>query len=109
MRVASPGAGEDDVLRLVADQSSVRTTRGGEAATSTDADAVGEVVHHPHLAVIARRDGHRLQADRDGAQVRARPSGVTSKISNWSSGVFTANRRRPSGRAPADAPARSRK
>src|SRR6185312_17054264 len=33
------------------------------------ADAVGEMVDDPYLVVIARRDGHRLEADRNGGAV----------------------------------------
>ena len=61
-------AGEDDVARLVADQQRAHDARriGGDV---DDADAVGQMVDDPHLAVGARRDRHRLEAHGHGPDV----------------------------------------
>ena len=64
-----PGPGEDDVARLVADQQRAHDARRRRADVD-DADAVGEMVDHPHLGVGARRDRHRLEPDRHRADVR---------------------------------------
>src|SRR5262249_36928001 len=61
--------GEDDVARLVADEERADHPRLA-AAQVDDADAVREMVHDPDLGVRARRDGDRLEADRDGGAVR---------------------------------------
>src|SRR6185369_8399853 len=59
--------GEDDVARLVADEQGAHHASAVPYAVQLDnADAVGEMVDDPDLAVAARRDGHRLEADRDG-------------------------------------------
>src|SRR6185295_2637293 len=62
-------AGEDDVARLVADEQGADHARR-RGADIDDADAVREVVHHPDLAIAARRDGYRLEADRHRGEVR---------------------------------------
>ena len=87
-RVAGPG--EDDVARLVADQQRAHDARrrGGDV---DDADAVGEVVDDPHLAVGARRDRDRLHAHRHG-KPRARAAACADvEDLELSVGVFTAN------------------
>ena len=69
-RQPPPGAGEDDVARLVSHEQ-----RPGHAQRRhvDDGDAVREVVHHPDLAVRAGRDGDGLDPDLDGADaVQAR-------------------------------------
>ena len=64
-------AREDDVARLVADPQRARDAgaRHVRRVDLDDADAVGEVIHHPDLGlpgeVRARGDRHRLEADRD--------------------------------------------
>ena len=67
------GAGEHDVARLVPDEERARDPRR-YGADVDDAHAVGEVVHHPHLAVGARRDRDRLEADGNGVRMR-QPAG----------------------------------
>ena len=65
--------GEDDVARLVADEQRAHDVAAVPALGHLDdADAVGEVVDDPDLVVVARRDGDRLEADRDrGAMLQA--------------------------------------
>src|SRR5207247_1794085 len=64
-------AREDDVARLVAHGQRARDAgaRHVRRVDLDDADAVGEVIHHPDLGlpgeVRARGDRHRLEADRD--------------------------------------------
>ena len=93
---AASGAGEDDVARLVADQERAHDARR-VGRDVDDADAVGQVVHHPDLAVGARRDRHGLEPDRHRAGVRRDRPAPTSKISSRASGVLTAKSRLPSG------------
>ena len=78
--------------------SSVRTTRGGVRADVDDADAVGEMVDHPHLAVrcAPRRRPARGRPGPSRSWVSS-PLPSTAKISRRSSGVLTANSRVPSG------------
>ena len=68
------GAGEDDVARLVADQQRAHDPWRRRREID-DADAVGEMVHHPSLAVAARGDRDRLESDRHGGH-RHRQSAV---------------------------------
>ena len=63
-RAVAARAGEDDVLRLVADEQRADDVRDA-AADVDDADAVGEVVDDPHLAAAAHRHRHRLHAHLD--------------------------------------------
>jgi len=61
---------EDDVARLISHQQGAHDAAAVLALGQLhDADAVGEVVDNPDLVVIARRDGHRLEADRNGGAV----------------------------------------
>jgi len=60
-------SGEHDVARLIADEQGAHDVSAvPPLAELDDADAVGEMVDHPDLGLAARRDGHRLEADRDG-------------------------------------------
>jgi hypothetical protein len=62
--------GEDDVARLVADEQGARDVAGRGGVVERDhADAVRQVVDHPDLAIGARGDGDRLEADRDRGRV----------------------------------------
>ena len=62
--------GEHDVAGLVADQQGADDAAGAGVVVERDhADAVGQVVDDPDLALGARGDGDRLEADRDRAGV----------------------------------------
>ena len=96
----SPGAGEDDVARLVAHVQGTRlrgATGGGDVH---DAHAVREVVHHPDFVVVPRcrnsAQGSIPTCTTPDWRQRSR-CGSMSKISSWLSGVFTAKSRLPSG------------
>ncbi len=67
--VAVLGSREHDVARFVAHEQRTQHVRR-RARHVDDAHAVGELVHDPHLAVGARRDGDRLEADGHRARVR---------------------------------------
>ena len=61
--------------------SSVRDRRCGLARSGhvDDADAVGEVVDDPDLVVAPRRDGDRLEADRDRGERATSRSAVDAE------------------------------
>jgi hypothetical protein len=62
-----PRPAEDDVARLITYEQGAHDAAAVPALGQRDhADAVGEVVDDPDLVVVARRDGHRLEADGDG-------------------------------------------
>jgi hypothetical protein len=60
------GAGEDDVRGLVADQKGAHHAGGLEVANVHDADAIGEMIHHPYLGGGSHRDGDGFEADGHG-------------------------------------------
>ena len=62
------GSGKDDVARFVTDEQRANDPRRARADVD-DRDAVGQMVHHPHFGVAARRNRHRLHADRDRAHM----------------------------------------
>ena len=89
---------------------SVRVTAAMPSASDLDdAHRVREVVDHPDFVLVARRDGDRLEADRD----RARPSSASCRRRGRSrAGCRACWRRRGAARsatAPADAPAATRR
>ena len=106
--VAVGRTGEDDVARLVADQQRAHDARRCRRDVD-DADAVGEVIDHPHLVVGARRHRDRLEADRHRVEVRQPAGGDGEDLQPVVGGV---RRRRADCRlatAPAAAPGRSRR
>jgi hypothetical protein len=64
---------EDDVARLISHQQSAHDAPAVSALGQLHhTDAVGEVVDDPDLVIAARRDGHRLEADRNrGVRLQA--------------------------------------
>ena len=69
MRRTDEGAvrGEDDVAWLIADQQGARHHWNGTGQIN-DADAVREVIHHPHFSVGSRGNGDGFHADGNGRQ-----------------------------------------